>query len=204
MGSAQTSPQEPTVPVAVQIVLVIAVIGYVIARQLQGEPLRGKRVVLLPVILAVIGLSDLGDAHSARPVDLVLLIAGGLIAAGIGVGQGALMHLESRDGGLWGRMPLVSLWLWLALIVSRLLLTGLAHVLNAQVAAGGATILLMLGINRLAQAGVIVLRATAAGIPFSPEKDGTPFLAQLTDRDASRSREPQSREPRLRSRGSRR
>jgi hypothetical protein len=171
---------------AVQVVIVIAVIAYVIGRQLRGEPLRGKRVVLLPVILTGIGLADLGGAHPARAVDVVLLVLGGLIAAGIGLGQGVLMHLEARDGGLWGRMPLVSLWLWLGLIVSRLLLTGLAHGLHARVAAGGATILLMLGINRLAQAGVIVLRSMATGIPFSPEQDGSLFLGRLTGPDRSR------------------
>jgi hypothetical protein len=36
----------------IRVLAVIAVIGYVIGRQLMGEPLRGKRVVLLPVILA--------------------------------------------------------------------------------------------------------------------------------------------------------
>lgn len=172
--------------VTVQIVIVIAVIVLVIGRQLQGEPLRGKRVVLLPVILTVIGLADLGEARPAHPADLILLILGGVIAAGIGLAQGVLIRLEHRNGGLWGRMPLVSLWLWLGLIVSRLLLTGLAHGLHAHVAAGGATILLMLGINRLAQAGVIVLRATAAGIPFSPEKDGSSFLDQVTGPRGSR------------------
>ena len=37
----------------IRVLAVIAVIGYVIGRQLTGQPLRGKRVVLLPVILAV-------------------------------------------------------------------------------------------------------------------------------------------------------
>jgi hypothetical protein len=35
----------------IRVFAVIAIIGYVIGRQLMGEPLRGKRVVLLPVIL---------------------------------------------------------------------------------------------------------------------------------------------------------
>jgi hypothetical protein len=35
----------------IRVLAVIAVIGYVIGRQLMGEPLRGKRVVLLPVVL---------------------------------------------------------------------------------------------------------------------------------------------------------
>jgi hypothetical protein len=35
---------------------------------------------------------------------------------------------------------------------------------------------LTLGINRLAQAAVLTPRALAAGIPFTPEKNGSTFL----------------------------
>jgi hypothetical protein len=35
----------------------------------------------------------------------------------------------------------------------------------------------MLGLNRAAQALVVVPRAIAAGIPFAPEKDGSVFGA---------------------------
>jgi hypothetical protein len=51
----------------IRVLAVIAVIGYVIGRQLMGEPLRGKRVVLLPVILAVAGVAGVAICpHSAR------------------------------------------------------------------------------------------------------------------------------------------
>jgi hypothetical protein len=170
------------VSAAVRIIAVIAVIGYVIGRQLMGEPLRGRRVVVLPVILTIIGVSDLGDsAHHLQVVDEVSLVISGLIVATIGAGQGWLMRLESRNGVLWGQAPAASLWLWLLLVVSRLLMTGIADWMHAHVAAGASTILLMLGVNRLAQAAVIVPRAMSAGIPFAPEKDGKPFLAGLID-----------------------
>jgi hypothetical protein len=163
------------------IVAVIAIVAYVIGRQLVGEPLRGKRIVLLPVILTVIGIADLGGkSHHVMPVDVACLIAGALLVAGIGVAQGLAMRLESRKGSLWGQMPAKGLWLWLLLIASRVLMVVIAHGVNAQVAASSATILLMLGINRLAQAAVVVPRALSAGIPFAPEKDGKVFMAGLT------------------------
>lgn len=162
----------------VEIVAAVAVVGYVIGRQVIGEPLRGKRVVVLPGVLAVIGVLNLdGGQYPVRPVDVFCLVLGGLVVAGIGAGQGAVMRLERRDGFLWGQMPVRGLWLWVALIASRLLLTVLAGGLDAKAAASGATILLMLGINRLGQAAVIVVRAWAEGIPFAPEKDGSSFLA---------------------------
>lgn len=162
----------------VQIIAAIAVVAYVIGRQTLGEPLRGKRVVLLPAILTVIGISTLNDRH-LRPVDLACLTIGGLLAAVIGLAQGGMLRLESRNGGLWGRMPLTGLWLWLALVLSRVVMTLIATGLDAKVAASTASVLLLLGINRLGQGAVIVTRAMIAGIPFSPEKDGQTFLPAL-------------------------
>lgn len=165
----------------IRIIAVIGIIAFVIGRQLVGEPLRGKRVVVLPVILTVIGLSDLGSrSQPVKPNDIVFLVIGGVLAAGIGVAQGSIMRLESRNGALWGQMPLKALWLWVLLIGSRLLVTGAADVAGAHVAGSTSTILLMLGINRLAQAAVVLPRALSANVPFAPEKDGKTFLAGLS------------------------
>jgi hypothetical protein len=50
--------------------------------------------------------------------------------------------------------------------------TLLAIGLHAHVAESTASILLTLGINRLAQAAVVAPRALSAGVPFAPEKNG--------------------------------
>ncbi|MCW2527986.1 MAG: hypothetical protein JWM76_2846 [Pseudonocardiales bacterium] len=164
-----------------RIVLVVAIIAYVIGRQLIGEPLRGRRVILLPAILTVVGFVDLGgDKTPVRPVDVVCLVIGAVFVTGIGLAQGAVMRLESRDGSLWGQLPVKGLWLWLLLLATRVLMTLVADGVDAKVAASTSTILLMLGLSRLAQAAVVVPRAMSARIPFAPEKDGRTFLAGLT------------------------
>ncbi|WP_328465394.1 hypothetical protein [Streptomyces sp. NBC_00448] len=161
-----------------EVLAVIAIVVYVIGRQLLGESLRGKRVLLLPAILVVVGLTRLGGGgHHVRPVDVACLVASGVIAAAIGAGQGAMMRLENREGGLWGRMPPRSLLLWVALVGSRVAMTVLASALGAHVAASTAPIVLMLGVNRLGQAALITRRALAMGIPFAREKDGSVFLS---------------------------
>jgi hypothetical protein len=166
---------------AFEIVAAIAIIVYIIGRQLAGEPLRGRRVVLLPVILTVIGFANLsGDKVHLRPVDVVCLVVGAVVVAAIGVTQGAIMRLESRNGSLWGQLPVRGLWLWLLLVISRVVMTGVADGLDAKVAASSSTILLMLGISRLGQAAAVLPRAMSAGISFAPEKDGKTFLAGLT------------------------
>lgn len=164
---------------ALEILAVVGVIGYIIFRQVQGEALRGKRVVLLPAVLTVIGFTDLrgsGGAHLSH-ADLVCLVIGGAGSALIGLGFGAVTRLESRGGYLWAQLPLRGLWLWAALFGWRAVVFVMASSMHAHVAASSSTLLFSLGLNRLAQAAVLVPRALASGVPFAPEKDGTSFLA---------------------------
>jgi hypothetical protein len=171
----------------IRVLAVVAVIGYVIGRQLMGEPLRGKRVVVLPVILAVAGVLDLGkNGHHVRPADVVFLVISGLIAVTIGVLQGRMIRLESRNGALWGQMPVRALWLWAALVGSRLILTLIALAVGAKVAGSSTPIIMLLGINRIGQAAIVMRHALATGIPFAPEKDGTSFLSGQIGGMASR------------------
>jgi hypothetical protein len=164
----------------VVVLAVIAIVGYVIGRQLIGEPLRGRRLIVLPAVLTVIGAVDLHSSHRpVQPVDVACLVVGGLIAAAIGLAQGRLMRVESRNGSLWAQLPVKGLWLWVGLVVSRVAMTAVALGAHAHVASSSSTVLLMLGINRLSQAAIVAPRALAAGIPFAPEKDGQPFLAAM-------------------------
>jgi hypothetical protein len=148
------------------------VIGVVIAGQLKGMALRARRVVLLPAVLMVLGLVSLAGSHDVRPDDVLCILASTVMAAAIGFGQGAVMHLEARDGALWGRLPPRGLWLWAVLVVSRVVVTVVAVALGAKAASSTDSIILVLGVNRLAQAAVIAARAIAAGVPFAPEHDG--------------------------------
>jgi hypothetical protein len=169
---------------AIEILAVIGIIGYVISRQVQGEPLRGKRTVLLPAILTVIGFLNLhgsGGAHLTG-TDIACIAVGTAGSAAIGLAFGAIMRLESRGGYLWAQLPLRGLWLWAALVGWRVLVMVAASGLHAHIAASSATLLLSLGVNRLAQAAVVVLRTMAMGVPFAPEKDGKVFMGETFKR----------------------
>lgn len=165
---------------AFTVLVAIAAIAFIVSQQLIGGALKGKRLVLLPAVLTVIGIVELVGSKS-RPdaIDVLLLIVSAVIAIAIGLGLGAITRLERRDGYLWAQLPKQGLWLWGGLIASRVVVSGIAGVSGAHVAAGSSAILLMLGLNRAAQALVVGSRAVAAGIPFAPEKDGTTFAAGL-------------------------
>ena len=169
------------------VLVAIGIIVYVIGQQLVGSALSGKRLVVLPAVLTVIGILDI-SGHNSHPgaTAIVLLVVGAAIAIATGAGLGAIMRLERRDGYLWAQLPKQGLWLWGGLFISRLVIAGIAHAAGAHVAAGTTAILLVLGLNRAAQALVVVPRAIAANIPFAPEKDGTVFGASWFSRSAGR------------------
>lgn len=166
-----------------EIIAAVGLVGYIIYRQVKGEPLRGKRTVVLPAVLTAIGFLNLrsGGAHLTS-ADIFCLVVGVGGAAVVGLVFGAVTRLRSRGGHLWAQLPMAGLWLWAALIGWRLLDMALAVGLHAHVAASAATLLLSLGVNRLAQAAVIVPRAVAMGVPFAPEKDGMVFMADRFNR----------------------
>ncbi|HTW09488.1 MAG TPA: hypothetical protein VME46_18420 [Acidimicrobiales bacterium] len=153
------------------IAVVVGIMAYSIGRQIAGEPLRIKRLVGLPGVLTAIGIVDVASTQgrAATGTDVVLIAAGCTVNAVIGVGQGRLMRLGSRDGYLWAQMPKSVLWWWGAKVASGFVLDGIGHALGAGLATTSAVMLLRLGVNRLAQAAVVAPRALATGTPFAPE-----------------------------------
>jgi hypothetical protein len=156
----------------------IGIVVFLIGQQIIGAPLRGKRAVVLPLVLTVIGAAQLGG-HGTHVggADIVLLSVSAVIAVAVGLCLGAITRLERRNGHLWAQLPKRGMWLWAGLIASRLIITLVAHGTGAHVAGGASAILLVLGLNRVAQALVVAPRAIAAGIPFAPERDGSVFGA---------------------------
>jgi hypothetical protein len=172
-----------------EILVVIGIIGFVIYQQLAGQLLQGRRLIVLPAVVTIVGFINL-RGHHMGPADIAWLTVGAAGSLVIGLAFGLITRLESRDGVLWGKLPLRGLWLWVALVVWRVLIMVLAARTDAHVAASVTPLLFTLGLNRLGQAAVIGLRAVRAGIPFAPEKDGSTFLA---DAFGGRGREPSGR-----------
>ncbi len=147
--------------------LVLAGVTFTIFTQAKGLTLSWRRVVLLPAIVSVIGLVGLIGTAGVGPADVLCMMASAVIAAAIGIGQGVSMHLEARNGILWGRMPVRGLWLWVALIVCRVAMVAVAYAIGAKAAYSFDAIILTLGINRLAQAAVVGTRGLKAGMNFA-------------------------------------
>jgi hypothetical protein len=160
-----------------EIVVAIGVVGFVIYQQVAGQAVQGRRLIVLPAVLTVVGFLNLHGAKHIDTADIVWLTVGAIGSLLIGLAFGAITRLQERNGALWAQLPLRGLWLWVALIAWRALIMVLAAKSGAHVAASTTPLLFTLGLNRLGQAAVIAARAMAAGIPFAPEKDGRTFLS---------------------------
>ena len=131
-----------------------------------------------------IGFTDLHASNGAhlQRADIVCITIGAAGSVLIGLAFGAITRLENRGGYLWAQLPVWGLSLWGAMVVWRGFSYVLADSMHAHVAASSSTLLFGLGLNRLAQAAVVVPRAMSMGVPFAPEKDGSSFLSGLFDK----------------------
>jgi hypothetical protein len=154
-----------------RIALVIAVVGFVIAKRFKGEQVAAKRLAILPVVLTVIGFTDfrhsVGGALSA--LDMGALVACGAISLAIGALRGTTIELSERGGYLWQRYRVATLGVWAVALVARLAEMLVGHAVGASAVTGGNSLLLMLGLTLVGEGAMLALRASTSGIPFAPE-----------------------------------
>jgi hypothetical protein len=155
------------VSTSVLVAVIVGVVAYSIYCQVRGQVLLGTRMTLLPAGLIVLGLVDIAHMPAVGPADIACIAASAVVAAAIGLAQGARMRLAERNGVLWGQLPVKGLWLWAALIISRVVVMVAAHAVGAEAAASLDSIIFVLGLNRLAQTGAIAVRAAKAGLPIA-------------------------------------
>src|ERR1700727_1730006 len=99
-----------------EIVVAIGVVGFVIYQQVAGQAVQGRRLIVLPAVLTVVGFLSLHAAKHIHPADIVWLTVGAVGSLLIGLAFGSITRLEPRNGVLWAKMPLRGLWLWVGLV----------------------------------------------------------------------------------------
>jgi hypothetical protein len=147
----------------VEIVLIIAAVGYVLARRLAGEPAQAKRMLVLPGILAAIGLTDL-DKVAQPPMSIAFLVGTTAVSLLIGVLRGASIRLSTRDGVVYMRYTVVTIVLWaLNFGIKFGASFALGMVDPAAAHAGSNGLLLTLGVGLLAEGLTVLAKATRVG-----------------------------------------
>jgi hypothetical protein len=158
-----------SIPSPVTILLVVAAVGYVLWSRMQGRPLKIRRLIVLPVVLAVLGITDLtgSSAPHLSPKDIAFLAVGVAISAILGAARGATIQLYSNQGELWQRYRKSTVGLWIALIAAKVILLAVASSAGATAGGGTNSLLLSLGVSLLAEAAIVGPRAMSTGLPFA-------------------------------------
>ncbi|MEO6117027.1 MAG: hypothetical protein ABIP33_11635 [Pseudolysinimonas sp.] len=170
-----------TIQNLLSIVLGIALIVWIIYRQLTWTPVVPERMWRMPAILAIIGVVELiqGNAFArVRGTDVAILAIELVISVGLGAAMGALAHFRpmSDDANrayaaknaarVSGVLPAVEtrngwfgLALWLVLIAARVGAEFWAHSVGSALLMSTGVILLVVALNRAVRILVITQRA---------------------------------------------
>ncbi|MCU7730651.1 hypothetical protein ODJ79_43635 [Actinoplanes sp. KI2] len=144
------------------LVIGLAVIAYLCARQLSWRPVDQARMWKLPLVLGVVGVVSLAQQHvTIRPIDLMILILSGTaaLASGAATGRIARFRPSAADPGLMeSRTGRLGVAVWFALIAIRVVLDVVGHRMGSDLAISTGSTLLVLAVNRAANALVLSAR----------------------------------------------
>lgn len=161
---------------AVEIVLILAAVGYLVVRRVLGESAQAKRTLMLPAVLSLVGLSDVsGQAQTS--LSLLFLVAAAAISVILGVLRGASVRISLCDGLAFVRYTAVTVALWvvnLAVKFGANLTLGVIDPKQAGALSNG--LLLTLGLGILAEGLVVLYRALRNDHPvmWSQGRRGAP------------------------------
>jgi hypothetical protein len=144
------------------IVIGLALVGFIAFRQMTWTFVDPARVWRMPIVLGGIGLITLSQSHAAiTSTDIVFLGIEALITIGVGLAMGRMttfriapqpnekgLTIQARTGG-WGA------GLWVVLIAVRVGLDVLGGAMGAELVTSTGAILLVLALNRAARAVVM-------------------------------------------------
>jgi hypothetical protein len=177
-----------TVQNIADIVIALAVVGWVIYRQLTWQAVRIGRLWRTPLIFAVVGVVMLAQTNSLKavtPVDLSILVGELLISLALGAAMGRMAafrtrpqrasDVTSRHGVVGSFNPSATVTetrtgglgaaLWVVLIAIRIgIELVVSHYFNSPLLESTGTILFVLAANRVARAFVVANRMERKGL----------------------------------------
>lgn len=151
------------------IVIVLAVLAFILYRQVVPRATSPRRLFLPPFVLLVIGIVNLSKVHHGHFSDTASgYLAADLVASAVlGAARGWSVRLFRRDGVLWRQGGAVTIALWLLTIGVRVVIGLLAtHAGVGKVS--NAALLASLGLTLASQSAVVAWRGARLGIPWAP------------------------------------
>ncbi|MGL3199162.1 MULTISPECIES: hypothetical protein [Curtobacterium] len=147
---------------AVNVLLGLALVGFLAYRQATWQYLDPTRIWRTPLVMGVVGVVVLANSGlTITTTDLVFLAIEALVTIGVGLTMGSITRFrtvstpDSKGRTLQSRTGWTGAVLWVVLIVVRIGLDVLGGHLGAHLLTSTGTILLVLALNRAARAVVV-------------------------------------------------
>jgi len=152
-----------------EILIGVAVVVYLFARRLAGEPLQARRLVLMPAAITIWGGYQLAHVHGGlHTVDIAVIAVAVAVSLVLGFARGATIRVFVQNGHLWQKYTFVTIGVWLLSIVIRLGTDWAGHLAGASTTVLTSSLVLTLGVSFLGEAAVVGTRALRLGAPFAP------------------------------------
>jgi hypothetical protein len=150
------------------IAIYVLLIGFVLYKRMTPQPVgTPKKLLLLPGVLTLIGVTDLSHAHLDH-VDVAVTVVAAIVSLVGGAARGAVDKFGTQNGFLsvrWGAASVIAL---AATLATRVLIDVVGIAAGGTGAGSSKSLLFTLGLTLLAEAGVIHLRARSSGVPIAP------------------------------------
>jgi hypothetical protein len=150
------------------VVIYILLIGFLLVQRMKPRPVgTPKKLFLLPVVLTVIGISDLSHAH-LDSTDVAVTVVAAIVSLAGGLVRGSLDKFVTQNGYLsvrWGAAAAIAFVVTLA---ARVLIDVIGVAAGGTSTGSTQSLLFTFGLTLLAEAAVIQLRALSSGVPIAP------------------------------------
>ena len=156
---------------AVNILVYVALIVYILYRRVQGQPVKeGRRLFVLPILLIVLGYGDVTSGTSPKPIEIVLTVSAGAVSLGLGMLRGQADKLSQRDGAPYVQWGTASLLLFVGNLAIKLILDVAGLAAGSPSSAVGKSLVLTFGLTLLGEAVILWLRTSATSRAFNPPR----------------------------------
>jgi hypothetical protein len=175
----------------IEIVLILVAVGFVLTRRLMGEVVQAKRMLVLPGVLLLIGLTQVsGVLHS--PAAVLFLLMSGALSVVLGALRGASVKISDQGGVAFVRYTWITVLLWVANLGAKFGANLVFGHIDPQAAALGNSLVLTLGLGMLVEGLIVAARALRSDSQVIWAKsDGS------DDSDGSDGNAPHTRSPLL-------
>jgi hypothetical protein len=147
------------------VIIGVVVVGFIIYRQLERREIEGRRLVVLPLALALLGIFNLDKEPPASGAAVTALVASMTSAVVFGLARGVSTRVWQDPDGLMRQGTSITLGLWIISIALRIGIGAVAHRAGVSQSVTFGELPLFLGVTLAAQNVVIWMRAQALAVP---------------------------------------